>query len=155
MPLSCMNMPRFEDYRFEMRRLAEDEGGGILIAFPDLPGLISDGESYEEAIRNGREAFVEWIEAWQEMGRKVPLPSADEDLDPAKFVLRMPHSLHLRAMATAAAEGVSANLLLTTIIAEGIAVRSPRKSIAEPKARYRVRRQAKSVARPRKAKSAK
>lgn len=148
-----MNKPRFEDYRFEMRRLTEDEGGGILIAFPDLPGLISDGETYEEAIRNGREAFVEWIEGWQEMGRKVPLPNADDDLDPAKFVLRMPHSMHLRVMATAAAEGVSANLLLTTIIAEGIAVRSPRKSIAEPKARYRATRRAKSVAGPRKAKS--
>jgi antitoxin HicB len=150
-----MSTPRFEDYRFEMRRLTEDEGGGILIAFPDLPGLISDGETYEEAIRNGREAFVEWIEGWQEMGRKVPLPSADDDLDPAKFVLRMPHSLHLRVMATAAAEGVSANLLLTTIIAEGIAVRAPRKSIAEPKARYRVKRRAKSVARTPKAKSGK
>lgn len=147
-----MSMPRFEDYRFEMRRLAEEEGGGILIAFPDLPGLISDGETYEEAIRNGRDAFVEWIEAWQEMGRKVPLPNADDDLDPAKFVLRMPHSLHLRVMGTAAAEGVSANLLLTTIIAEGIGVRAARKSIAEPKARYRVTRKTKSVARPRKAK---
>lgn len=148
-----MSTPRFEDYRFEMRQLAEDEGGGVVISFPDLPGLISDGESYSEAIRNGREAFTDWIEAWQEMGRKVPLPSSDDDLDPAKFVLRILHSLHLRVMATAAAEGVSANLLLTAIIAEGIAVRTPRKSIAEPKPRYRVARRPQSAARPRKAKN--
>ena len=147
-----MSTPRFEDYPFEMRRLSEDEGGGILIAFPDLPGLISDGETYEEAIRNGREAFDEWMEGWQEMGRKVPLPNADDDIDPAKFVLRMPHSMHLRVMATAAAEGVSANLLLTTIIAEGIAVRAPRKSIAEPKGRYQVKSQAKTVPRKKMAK---
>lgn len=132
-----MKKARFEDYRFEIRRLASDEGGGIVISFPDLPGLISDGETYEEAISNGREAFEEWVAGWQEMGRKVPMPDADDAIDPAKFVLRMPHSMHMRVMATAAAEGVSANLLLTTIIAEGIAVRSPRKSIAEPKARYR------------------
>lgn len=150
-----MSMPRFEDYRFEMRRLTEDEGGGILISFPDLPGLISDGETYEEAIRNGREAFVEWIDGWLEMGRKVPLPSTDDDIDPAKFVLRMPHSMHLRVMATAAAEGVSANLLLTTIIAEGIAVRAPQKSIAEPRARYRVTKQARSAGRTKKAKPGK
>lgn len=150
-----MSTPRFEDYRFEMRRLTEDEGGGFLISFPDLPGLISDGETYEEAIQNGREAFAEWIDGWLEMGRKVPHPSAGSDIDPAKFVLRMPHSMHMRVMATAAAEGVSANLLLTTIIAEGIAVRSPRKSIAKPKGRYRVTRRAKSAARPRKAKSGK
>lgn len=146
-----MSTPRFEDYPFEMRRLSEDEGGGFLIAFPDLPGLISDGDTYEEAIRNGREAFVEWIEGWQEIGRKVPLPNADDDIHPAKFVLRMPHSMHLRVMTTAAAEGVSANLLLTTIIAEGIAVRAPRKSIAEPKARYRVKSPAKAAARKKKA----
>lgn len=147
-----MNKPRFEDYRFEIRPLSAEDGGGLLISFPDLPGLFSDGDSYEEAIANGREAFVEWIEGWQEMGRKVPLPSADDDIDPAKFVLRMPHSMHLRVMATAAAEGVSANLLLTTIIAEGIAVRAPRKSIAEPGARYRVTKQARSAGRPKKAK---
>jgi len=138
-----MNKPRFEDYRFEMRPLTEEEGGGILIAFPDLPGCTSDGETYEEAIANGREVFHEWIEAWQEMGRAVPSPSANDDDDPAKFVLRMPRSLHHRVMSTAAAEGVSANMLLTTIIAEGVAVRAPRKSIAEAKARYRVKRAAK------------
>lgn len=137
-----MSNPRFEDYRFEMRPLTEEEGGGILITFPDLPGCMSDGESYEEAIANGREVFHEWIESWQEMGRKVPLPSADDNDSPSKFVLRMPHSMHLRVMATATAEGVSANLLLTTIIAEGIAVRAPRKSIAEPQARYRVKKPA-------------
>jgi hypothetical protein len=60
--------------------------------------------------------------------------------------------MHLRVMATAAAEGVSANLLLTTIIAEGIAVRAPQKSIAEPRARYRVTKQARSAGRPKKAK---
>lgn len=146
-----MSTPRFEDYPFEMRRLSEDEGGGFLIAFPDLPGLTSDGETYEEAIRNGREAFDEWIEGWQEIGRKVPLPNTDDDIHPAKFVLRMPHSMHLRVMTTAAAEGVSANLLLTTIIAEGMAVRAPRKSIAEPKARYRVKSQARAAARKKKA----
>lgn len=151
-----MSAPRFEDYRFEIRPLAEEEGGGILISFPDLPGCISDGETYEEAIRNGREAFDAWMEGWQEMGRKVPLPSTDDDIDPAKFVLRMPHSMHLRVKATADAEGVSANLLLTTIIAEGIAVRAPRKSIAEPKGRYRARRKtAKPARRQRKPKAKK
>jgi antitoxin HicB len=145
-----MNEPRFEDYRFEMRPLTEEEGGGILIAFPDLPGCFSDGDTYEEAIANGRETFYEWVQGWQEMGRKVPLPRADEDIDPSKFVVRMPHSLHLRVMATASAEGVSANLLLTTIIAEGIAVRAPRKSIAEPKARYRVEKKAAKPARKQK-----
>ena len=145
-----MIKPRFEDYRFEIRPLSAEDGGGLLISFPDLPGCFSDGDTHDEAIANGREAFYEWVEGWQEMGRKVPLPSADDDDDPSKFVLRMPHSMHLRVMATASAEGVSANLLLTTIIAEGIAVCAPRKSIAEPKARYRVKKKAAKPARKQK-----
>lgn len=146
-----MNKPRFEDYRFEIRPLSAEDGGGLMISFPDLPGCFSDGDTYEQTIANGRETFYEWIEGWEGMGRKVPRPTADDDIDPSKFVIRMPHSLHLRVMATAAAEGVSANMLLTTIIAEGIAVRAPRKSIAEPKARYRVKRAAKPARQQRRA----
>jgi predicted RNase H-like HicB family nuclease len=146
-----MNKPRFEDFRFEIRPLSAEDGGGLMISFPDLPGCFSDGDTYEEVIANGRETFYEWVEGWQEMGRKVPHPSADDDIDPSKFVVRMPHSLHLRMMATAAAEGVSANMLLTTIIAEGVAVRAPRKSIAEPKARYRVKKAARPARQQKKA----
>jgi hypothetical protein len=35
------------------RPLTDDEGGGYLIEFPDIPGCISDGETHEEAIVNG------------------------------------------------------------------------------------------------------
>ena len=137
-----MNTARFEDYRLEIRPVAKNEGGGFLVTMPDLPGCMSDGETYEKAIANARDAFEGWIEAWQQMGRKVPVPNTDDDDDPTKFVLRMPHSLHVRVMATATAEGVSANMLLSTIIAEGITVRAPRKSIAQPNARYRTKKAA-------------
>jgi antitoxin HicB len=40
-------------YRFTIRPLREDEGGGYLIEFPDLPGCMSDGATIEEAILNG------------------------------------------------------------------------------------------------------
>mgnify|MGYP001765184377 CR=1 FL=1 len=35
--------------------LPEDEGGGFVIRFPDLPGCLSDGATYEETIANGRD----------------------------------------------------------------------------------------------------
>jgi antitoxin HicB len=41
-------------YRFTVRPLTEDEGGGYLIEFPDLPGCISDGETIEEALPTAR-----------------------------------------------------------------------------------------------------
>ena len=61
-------------YRFTIRPLAEDEGGGYLIEFPDLPGCVSDGDTIEEAIRNGVEAMTGWIEAVRSEGQPVPDP---------------------------------------------------------------------------------
>jgi predicted RNase H-like HicB family nuclease len=36
--------------------LSKEEGGGYLVEYPDIPGCMSDGETEEEAIANGREA---------------------------------------------------------------------------------------------------
>jgi len=47
------NQPR---HRFEIRPLAPEEGGGYLITFPELPGCMADGETIEQAIKNGGEA---------------------------------------------------------------------------------------------------
>jgi antitoxin HicB len=44
------------EYQFTIRPLTDDEGGGYLIEFRDLPGCISDGETIEEAIANGERA---------------------------------------------------------------------------------------------------
>jgi len=63
------------DYPFTMHRLPEDEGGGYLIEFPDLPGCMSDGATPEEALRNGADAVRCWIEAMREARRPVPCPS--------------------------------------------------------------------------------
>jgi antitoxin HicB len=63
------------DYPFTMHPLAEDEGGGYLIEFPDLPGCMSDGATPEEAIRNGADAVRCWIDAMREAGRPIPAPS--------------------------------------------------------------------------------
>jgi len=63
------------DYPFTMHPLSEDEGGGYLIEFPDLPGCMSDGATPEEALRNGADAVECWIEAMREAGRPVPEPS--------------------------------------------------------------------------------
>jgi antitoxin HicB len=63
-------------YRFTVRPLSEDEGSGYLVEFPDLPGCMSDGETVEEAILNGIDAMVGWIEAMRaEEGHPIPQPA--------------------------------------------------------------------------------
>jgi predicted RNase H-like HicB family nuclease len=63
------------EYRFTIRPLTEEEGGGYLIEFPDLPGCMSDRETIEEAIADGEDAKRCWIAAMKEAGRLIPPPS--------------------------------------------------------------------------------
>ena len=51
---------RFEEYMHEVAPLTKEDGGGFVITFPDLPGCMSDGETIEETIANGRDAFLAW-----------------------------------------------------------------------------------------------
>jgi predicted RNase H-like HicB family nuclease len=63
-----------EDYELDIKPLAVEDGGGFVAVAPELPGCRSDGETPEEALRNGYDAIACWIEAAQEMGRPVPAP---------------------------------------------------------------------------------
>jgi antitoxin HicB len=59
-------------YPFQVRPLTLEEGGGYLISFPDFSECISDGETPEEAIRNGRDALAETVAALEDLGLPVP-----------------------------------------------------------------------------------
>ena len=62
-------------YRISLRPLGAAEGGGWLAEVPELPGCMSDGETPQEAVDNVMDAIACWIEAAEEDGRPVPLPS--------------------------------------------------------------------------------
>lgn len=111
-----MKKPRFDDYPFEIRPLSADEGGGYLITWPDLPGCMSDGETPDEAIDNGRDAFQAWMSTYIEEGREIPQPGGGGAS--GKFVARLPKSLHARLVSRAKREGVSMNALVASILAE-------------------------------------
>jgi len=113
-----VNTPDFNNYPFEIHPLSEEDGGGFLITFPDLPGCMADGATPEEAISEGRDAFQCWMQAHLEDGRPAPQPNSGGE--PGKFVQRLPKSLHARLAARARQEGVSLNTLVLTFIAEGL-----------------------------------
>ena len=54
---------KFEDYTLHITPLSEEDGGGYLASFPDLPGCVSDGETPEEALAEARDAFAAWSAA--------------------------------------------------------------------------------------------
>ena len=119
-----MNHPVFESYPLTLRALSEEEGGGWLATFPDLPGCMADGETTEETIADARNAFSCWMAAHIEDGREIPVPGSGGES--GRFVLRAPKSLHMRLAARARQEGVSMNTLTVSFIAEGLGRREHR-----------------------------
>ena len=111
-----------DQYQFTVRPLSKDEGGGYLVEYPDIPGCMSDGETIEEANRNGRDALRDCIEVFKESARKLPKPSVVA----AQWRQRLPRTLYAKLTKHAETEGVSINSLVTSIIAEAIGSRQAR-----------------------------
>lgn len=117
--MNAMKKIKISNYPFIIRHLSAKDGGGYLIEFPDLPGCISDGDTIEEAIKNGQDAINCWIAAAHDSGRKIPSPGELEQQS-GKWVQRVPKSIHLRLVNKAKEEGVSLNTLVVSILAEGL-----------------------------------
>ena len=115
-------MPNLDDYPFEIRRLSDEDGGGFVITYPDFNVCMSDGETVEEAIGNGRDALSSVIATLREADQEVPLPGSGSGVS-GRFVQRLPKSLHARLAARARTEGVSLNALITAMLAEQLGKR--------------------------------
>jgi predicted RNase H-like HicB family nuclease len=55
-------------------RCCRDESGGYLIAFPDLPGCMSEGATIEDAITDGIDGMRGWSPAMRAEGIRPPPP---------------------------------------------------------------------------------
>lgn len=110
------------NYKVEIIKLSEDDGGGFLAEVPKLPGCISDGETREEALVNVQDAIKCWIETAEELNRKIPLSEEykeEEDFS-GKLSLRIPKSLHKNISEMAEKEGCSINQLIMMYISMGV-----------------------------------
>ncbi len=103
--------------RFEIRPLTREEGGGYLVEFPDYPGCVADGETPEQAMSEGRDALTAYLRTLEALGRPVP---ATGDIYGGQWRQRVPKSLHAALARRAEREGVSLNMLVTTMLAQGL-----------------------------------
>ena len=51
-----------------------NEDQAFLAEAPELPGCMAHGNSYEEALRNIRDAMAFWLDVAREQGEPIPVP---------------------------------------------------------------------------------
>ena len=70
-----MSFPRRRRmYKYEVIVWWSEKDQSYIVEAPELPGCMSDGETYEEALRNIQLIISEWIETAKELGREIPEP---------------------------------------------------------------------------------
>jgi antitoxin HicB len=108
------------NYPATIQPLSEEDGGGYLVSFPDLPGCMADGDTPEEALHQAQDAMIAWIKTAKEFGDPIPKPSTLNRYS-GQWRMRAPKSLHAALACRAKEEGVSLNTLVITLLSQGLA----------------------------------
>ena len=111
--------PSLPKYPFLMSILPPEEGGGYLIEFPDLPGCMSDGETVEETIENGKDAVFCWIETAKAFGDEIPEPGSANGFS-EHWIQQIPKHIHTQLSQRAERDGISLNALITAMLSAGL-----------------------------------
>ena len=93
-------------YRLEL--IPDQDEGGFVASYPDLPGCFSCGATVENAAANAVDAKIAWLQAAIEEGITIPEPSSLDDYS-GQFKLRIPKSLHKTLAERSRQEGISMN----------------------------------------------
>ena len=104
-------MKTIDDYMkkaYRMETVEDKDEGGFIVAYPDLPGCISCGETIESAVANAIDAKKVWLEAAIEEGIEINEPDSLDDYS-GQFKLRIPKSLHKSLAEHSQREGISMN----------------------------------------------
>jgi antitoxin HicB len=101
--------------------IPEPGGAGFAGSVEELPGCVSQGETWSEVGHMVRDAMSAWISSALDDGAVVPVPR--EEGEPAKILLRLPHTLHHELRRAAAREGVSLNQYVLYLLATRLGLR--------------------------------
>jgi len=98
--------------------ITPDPSGGYAESVAELPGCITQAETWAEINALIRDAMAGWIAIKLEDGLPVPLPA--DPAVPARVLLRLPRSLHRELTLAADREGVSFNQYLVYQLARAV-----------------------------------
>ena len=71
------NKPYYQnlDYEIVLRELSKEDGGGFFAYYKDFPGVMGDGESADEAMRDVKAAFDVFLDTALQQGIEIKAPS--------------------------------------------------------------------------------
>lgn len=104
-------------YSVIVRPLSDEDGGGYLAYYPDIPGCYADGKTPELAVHEAEDALRSWLLTAKEFGDEIPEAKLQYS---GQTRLRLPKYLHAELATRAKYEGVSFNALVTSVLAEFI-----------------------------------
>ena len=123
-------------YSIEVMRDSDEENPGWVAKIKELPGCLTQADTFEELEGMIWDALRSWIEVALEEGIPIPEPRLEEDYS-GKFVVRLPRSLHRELVEQSELEGVSLNTWVINILAKFVGTRSQSISQAKDKQLYR------------------
>ena len=115
-----LNLP----YTIEVIRDVGEEYSGWVARIVELPGCMTQGDSFEELGEMIGEAMRLWIETALEDGQEIPEPRPAETYS-GKFIVRVPRSLHRELVEAAERESVSLNMFVSTALGKAVGQASP------------------------------
>jgi antitoxin HicB len=118
-------------YTIEVYRDDSDGEEGYVARVLELPGCLTQADTFVELGEMIQDAMRAWIETALENGLSIPEPHTLDEYS-GKFVVRLPRSLHRQLAERAAKEGVSLNALISVALAQYIGTESITNRIAQP-----------------------
>lgn len=106
-------------YTVEVLRDDSGDVPGYVARVVELPGCITQADSFAELGLMLDDAMRLWIEVTLEDGREVPLPQREEEYS-GEFVARIPRSLHRRLVEAALRDGATVDAFVTMALAHAV-----------------------------------
>ncbi len=112
-------LKEYMELSYRMEFYEDKEEGGFTVAFPDLPGCLTCGETLTEAYEMAQDAKTTWLESMMERGMLIKEP---EDLDgnTQEITLRVSADLYKKIAKQARKENYSVDQYCADIIAKNV-----------------------------------
>lgn len=117
-------------FKYSINLAWSDEDDCYLATIPEFPGLITHGDTPEEAAAEAEIAAAGFIEIYEEDGDPIPEPIKVKEYS-GNLRIRIPKTLHQELSAEASHEGISLNSHIMNQLSSKNAIKQTERKIVE------------------------